>query len=113
MKGTCKTLGGVVTVLGVIGTIVLAVAGGRTVDYGLYSVDYHRSWLLTIGYLLGGGLATVFTATVFFALGEILEDLEGLKYFQKEMLSNIHELEQRNSAVINSSGSADENQIKI
>lgn len=107
MKGICKTLGGVALVLGVIGTIVLAVAGGKTADYGRYAVDYERNWSLTIGYLFGGGLYTAFTTTVFFALSEILEDLEGVKYIQNEMLKNIHKLEQKNATITNSSGSAD------
>lgn len=104
MKNTCKILGGIVIVLGVIGTIVLAVAGGKTPDYGSYRVDYDRNWLLTIGYLFAGGLSTAFTATMFYALAEILEDLESVKYLQNEVMRNIHDME---SIVSNKSGSAD------
>ncbi len=102
MKETCRVLGGVALVLGVIGTIVLAVAGGKM---DAYNTSIDRNWPLTIGYLLGGGMFTAFTVTVFFTLAEILETLEGVKYFQNEILGNIHAMDQRSSAVANSSGS--------
>lgn len=117
MKGTCRALGGIVLVLGIIGTLVLAIAGGKTasVDYSMYSgvgVEYHRSWLLTFGYLIGGGLTTAFASTVFFALAEILDDLESVKYLQSEMMENIHEMQVNASNKSDSSNAEGESNFR-
>lgn len=109
MKGTCKVLGGIMLVLGIIGTLVLAIAGGRTasIDYSLYrgaDIEYQRNWLLTIGYLFGGGVSTAFVSTMFFALAEILDDLGSIKYLQNEMIHNLHEI-QTNVSLCNTSES--------
>ncbi len=112
MKEACKILGGIILVLGTIGTLVLAVAGGKSasVDYNMYSevvVEYHRNWALTIGYLFGGGLSTAFSSIVFFALAEILDDLASVKYLQKTMMENIHSIQADDSntaSTLHSSG---------
>lgn len=99
MKETCRTLGGIILVLGVIGTIVLAVVGGKMEVDGYFSAHSERSWGLTIAYLFGGGISTAFISTVFFALGEILDDMQSVKYLINEVVKNVHELDKKNSDV--------------
>ncbi len=99
MKGTCRTLGGIILVLGVIGTIVLAIVGGKVQVQGFYSVHSERSVGLTIGYLFAGGLTTAFTSTVFFALGELLDELQSVRYLINEVVKNVYDLDTKISGM--------------
>lgn len=99
MKGICRTLGGIILVLGVIGTIVLAVVGGKVQVEGWYSVHSERSLGLTIGYLFVGGLSTAFTSTVLFALGELLDELQSVRYLVNEVVKNVYDLDTKVSGI--------------
>lgn len=87
-KGFCKGLAITVLVLGIIGSIWLAVEYGEVtkVSYSAYlgvSSKVKRDAGLTIAYLVSGLFGTVILYTILSALGEVLEYLE-MQSFKKD-----------------------------
>lgn len=79
MKKACNTLGAVVLVLGIIGSIGLAWNNGVTVTYNSYlGIEEERSILLTIMWFVGGIFGTAIGTVILTALGEILEYQESI-----------------------------------
>lgn len=76
MKSICKSLGVLIIVFGVLGSIVMAMVSGITAVEYRYGVELERSWLLTILYFLLGLFITFTFAVIFFSVSEILERLE-------------------------------------
>lgn len=77
MKNACNTLGTIVLVLGIIGSIILAWNNGVVVTYNSYlGVEEERNVLLTIVWFVGGILSTAIGTVILTALGEILEHQE-------------------------------------
>lgn len=75
----CKTLGSIVLVLGIIGTLVLAVKYGKTVSLeSNFGISYIRNWGLTFTYLIVGGVLTTVQSVVLFALGEMLDFISNI-----------------------------------
>ncbi|MBQ7975180.1 MAG: hypothetical protein IJ300_05795 [Clostridia bacterium] len=83
MQKTCKVFGYITLILGIIGTIVLAVIFGKIQD-PMYVLNEHliRSWPLTFFYLIAGAFATGFLSLIPFALSLILEYLD--YFYNKE-----------------------------
>lgn len=82
-KGLCKGLASTVLVLGIIGSIILAVVCGevRDVSYSLYSgmsTSSERNGVLTFAILVSGLLGTGVLYAILAGLGEVLEYLEML-----------------------------------
>ena len=74
MKNACNTLGTIVLVLGIIGSIALAWNNGVTVTYNSYSgVEEKRSVLLTIIWLASGIFSTAILYEILTSLKEKLE----------------------------------------
>lgn len=80
-KGTCKTLGYVILILGIIGSFITAKTLGITYDY-YYEA---RDWSKTIAYFVSGVLTTSCLSFILLALSEILEKLEEVDYHIKDM----------------------------
>lgn len=91
MKNLCEKLGVLVAVLGIIGSVILAVFAGRVPDAASYSFDitYERDWGLTIAYLISGLIGTGIMSVIFLALSEVLERLENLELRFSNMASSI------------------------
>ena len=81
MEDTCKVLARIVVILGIIGTLVMVFVFGRDVSIGYfgYTETEWNFWKILI-VLVSGATATTLQATVFFALGEILENLRNVKF---------------------------------
>ena len=82
-KGLCKGLASTVLVLGIIGSIILAVVCGevKDVSYSLYSgmsTSSERNGVLTFAILVSGLLSTGVLYAILAGLGEVLEYLEML-----------------------------------
>lgn len=82
-KGLCKKLAAVVLILGIIGSIFLAVIYGevKDVSYSLYSgitTSTKRSVALTIAIFISGVFGTGILYVILAGLGEALEYLERL-----------------------------------
>ncbi len=82
-KNLCKGLAITILVLGVIGSIALAVVGGevKEVSYSAYSgvsARVHRDGAATFAYLISGWFGTFVLFVILSALGEVLEYLETL-----------------------------------
>lgn len=71
MKNICKTIGIIILILGVIGSIALAAIFGKD-TFG------DRSWGVTIGYFVAGIVVTGIQSVIYLALSEIFEYLEYL-----------------------------------
>lgn len=89
MKNACNTLGTIVLVLGIIGSIALAWNNGVTVTYNSYSgVEEKRSVLLTIIWLASGIFSTAILYVILASLKEILE-------YQESVLRRISDIENK------------------
>ena len=77
MKKMCTTLAGIILVLGIICSIILAWNNGVVVDYDLYhGIEEKRSFLFTVMWFVCGIFVTVVEAVILNAIGEILENQE-------------------------------------
>lgn len=77
MKKACSTLGVVVMILGIIGSIALAWNNGVTVTYDSYfGIEEERNFLLTVLWFIGGIFGTAIGFVILIALSEILENQE-------------------------------------
>ena len=83
MKKTCEVFGYITLILGIIGTIAMAVIFGKVQDPTFrYVENVVRSWPLTFGYLIGGAFTTGFLSIIPFSLSLILEYLD--YFYNKE-----------------------------
>ncbi len=91
MKEMCRTLGTIVLVLGIIGSIALAWNNGVTVTYNSYlgRTLEDRNLLLTIVWFVGGIITTGISATILHALGEILEVQESIAWKVSSMENKV------------------------
>lgn len=96
MKDACNTLGTIVLVLGIIGSIALAWNNGVTVTYDSYlRVEETRSILLTLVWFVGGILSTAIGTVILVSLGEILEYLEVLSRRVSEVEGKMSTVERK------------------
>lgn len=96
MKDACNTLGTIVLVLGIIGSIALAWNNGVTVTYDSYSgVEETRSILLTLVWFVAGILSTAIGTVILVSLGEILEYLEVLSRRVSEVEGKMSTVERK------------------
>ena len=78
MKGTCKFLGILTLILGIIGSFVLAYALGSD-GHRFYS---DRNWVLTIILFVSGVISTAIPSTILLGISEVLEGIESVKFLQ-------------------------------
>lgn len=77
MRKMCTTLAGIILVLGIICSIILAWNNGVVEDYDSYhGIEEKRSFLLTVMWFVCGIFVTVVEAVILNAIGEILENQE-------------------------------------
>ena len=102
MKNFLKGLGTTVVVLGIIGTIVLAVKFGVDVVEGDYDkllktvkMIEKRNWLTTICICAGGLLSTVILSSILYGLSEILETMERQSNSIKEIQTKVRNIENK------------------
>lgn len=93
-KGLCKGLAGTVLVLGIIGSVILAVVYGevKDVSYSLYSgvrTSSERNGVLTFSILVSGLLSTGVLYAILAGLGEVLEYLEMLSMRKEESIEEV------------------------
>ena len=89
MKQICKTLGMISLVAGVIGSFVLAYAGGATLSISRYgTLENERNWLLTIIYFLVGLVCISAVSAILLGISEILERLESIDQVQDVLVQN-------------------------
>lgn len=94
-KSLCKGLANIILVLGILGSIILAVVCGevKDVSYTLYSSvskSSERNGVLTFVILLSGLLSTGVLYSILAGLGEVLEYLEMLsKRKEKDSIGKV------------------------
>lgn len=84
-----------VLILGVLGSICLAVSFGK-ISYA--GVVYDRNWPMTIGILMGGCLYSVMTASLFQFMSEVVDLLFSIISASKNeetMIKSIFELQEQ------------------
>ena len=112
IKSICKALGIITLVLGIIGTIVLAIKFGTTeklvATYDTVSskTKFDIGTFLII--LLGGLLSTAITSSILFGLSKILESMESLEYkinnIKQDIANEKTSLVSEKNSVVSTSG---------
>ena len=82
MKQTCKYLGYIMLILGIIGSFLLANVSGAGFD--------ERNWGVTISVFLSGALASSAFAFILLGIAEILERLESVSKKQTASVSDTY-----------------------
>lgn len=74
MKSISKTFGGIILILGVIGSILVAIFFGKAMNYHILELE--RDWRMTLLLFLSCALPSIVLSIILYALSEILERQE-------------------------------------
>lgn len=97
-KDKYTILAEVVLLLGVLGSICLAVLYGKMPELSYSGVVYERNWPMTIGILIGGCLLSVMSAIFFEFMSEVVGLLFSIKRAsenEKIMIKSMCELQEQ------------------
>lgn len=74
MKSISKTFGAVIFILGIIGSVFIAIFFGKAINY--HSLELERNWGITIILFVSCALPSIILSIILYALSEILERQE-------------------------------------
>lgn len=74
MKSISKTFGGIILILGAIGSILVAIFFGKVMNY--HSLELERDWGMTLLLFVSCVLPSIVLSIILYALSEILERQE-------------------------------------
>lgn len=98
MQRACITLGVIVLIVGIVGSIGLAWFNGVTIETTSYfGVRKERSVILTLAWLIGGLFSTAIGTVILFSIGEILERLENVGESIQDLDSKINSINSKNN----------------